>query len=278
MADRPHVALVTNTGWSMVRYRGELINGLLERGWRVSAIADFSATDMAHLQQLGVHPVRVAIEAAGQSPLRDLGYLVRLARVLRALRPDVVHNFSVKPVIYGSLAARLVGVPGIVSSVTGGGMLRAGEQGGLQRLLRLLYRVALHGRPSVIFQNPDDLELFVGAGLIERSRAAYIAGSGVDTRALTPDPWIAPAERTCFVMACRMLWSKGVADFVEAARMVKERHPRATFVLFGGSAEDYRSKNPDFIPRSWLEEVDREGIVRWRGFTQPAEVEAAMRR
>jgi glycosyltransferase involved in cell wall biosynthesis len=276
MVDRRHVALVTNTGWSMVRYRGELISGLLERGWRVSAIADFSDKDLAHLRRQGVAPIRLPVEAASQSPLKDLGYLTRLVRTLGALRPDLVHNFSVKPVIYGSLAAKLVGLDGIVNSVTGGGMLRADERRGLQRVLRLLYRLALRGRPVAVFQNRDDLELFVGAGLIERARTAYIAGSGVDTAALAPDCSIPPSGRTCFVMACRMLWSKGVADFVEAARLIRPRYPHASFILFGGSAEDYGSKNPDFIPKPWLDDLNREGVVAWRGFTEPAAVERAM--
>jgi glycosyltransferase involved in cell wall biosynthesis len=74
-----------------------------------------------------------------------------------------------------------------------------------------------------------------------------------------------------------MLWSKGVADFVEAARIIKPRHPSASFVLFGGSTEDYGSKNPDFIPKAWLEDLNREGVVAWQGFTDPALVERAMR-
>src|SRR5918995_4403170 len=141
MVDRPHVALVANTGWSIVRYRGEVIKGLLERGWQVSAIADFSDRDVIHLRGLGVDPVALKVEAASQNPLKDLSYLMRLARVLRASRPDLVHNFSVKPVIYGSLAARLLGGKGIVNSVTGVGMLRGGERIGLQQVLRLLYRL-----------------------------------------------------------------------------------------------------------------------------------------
>jgi hypothetical protein len=211
------------------------------------------------LRRLGAAPVRLVVQAAGQNPLRDLAYLTRLARVLRRLRPDLVHNFSVKPVIYGSLAAKLIGSEGIVDSVTGSGMLRADEPRGLQLVLRVLYRLALRGRPVVIFQNRDDLELFAGAGPIGRSRTAYIAGSGVDTAALAPDWSIPLSGRTCFVMACRMLWSKGIAEFVEAARMIKPRHPHTSFVLFGGSAQDYGSKNPDFIPRSWLEDLNREG-------------------
>jgi glycosyltransferase involved in cell wall biosynthesis len=278
MTRRRHVALVTNTGWSMLRYRGELLRGLLERGWRVSAIADFSEEHIAGLRRLGVAPIRLEVEGAGQNPLRDLAYLVRLVRVLRRLRPDLVHNFSIKPVVYGSLAAKLVGLGGIVDSVTGSGILRAGGRDRLQPVLRLLYRGALAGRPAAIFQNQDDLELFVGLGLIDRARTVCIAGSGVDTAALTPDFSIPPAARTCFVMASRMLWSKGVADFVAAARLVKPRHPQAAFVLFGGSREDYGSKNPDFIPRSWLEELNRERVVEWRGLTNPETVEATMRR
>jgi glycosyltransferase involved in cell wall biosynthesis len=129
----------------------------------------------------------------------------------------------------------------------------------------------------VVFQNRDDLELFVADGLLARARAAYIAGSGVDTQALAPDLSISPSSRTRFVMASRMLWTKGVADFVAAARLLKPRHPQAEFSLFGGSAEDYGSKNPDFIPKAWLEALNQEGIVRWHGFTAPAVVEAAMR-
>ena len=228
MVDRRHVALVTNTGWSMIRYRGELIAGLLERGWQVSAIADFSEKDIAHLRRAGVDPVRLQVEAAGQNPLKDLGYLIRLIRVLRALRPDLVHNFSIKPVIYGSLAAKLVGPKRIVNSITGSGILKAGAHGRLQRMIRALYRIALAGRPVAIFQNRDDLELFVGHGLIERARAVHIAGSGVDTTALAPDFRVPAGERTCFLMASRMLWSKGVADFVAAARLIGRtirRHP-----------------------------------------------------
>jgi glycosyltransferase involved in cell wall biosynthesis len=278
MADRRHALLVTNTGWSMVRYRGELIAGLLERGWRVSAIADFDEQQLSDLRRLGVAPIRLVVEGSGQNPLKDLDYLMRLARLLRTLRPDLVHNFSIKPVIYGSLAAKLVGPRAIVNSITGSGILQAGGQGRLQRLIRPLYRLALSGRPVAIFQNRDDLERFVGEALIERARAVHIAGSGVDTAALAPDFSIPAGERTSFVMASRMLWSKGVAEFVAAARLVRPRHPRASFVLFGGSAEDYGSKNPDFIPRAWLEQLKEDGVVEWRGLTDPAVVEAAMGR
>jgi glycosyltransferase involved in cell wall biosynthesis len=272
-----HIVLIANTGWNVVRFRAELIAGLLEAGWQVSAIAAFSDDQRERLGRLGVRPIRLELEAAGRNPVRDLVYLRRLASCLRGLRPDLVHLFTIKPVIWGTLAAKLAGVPGIVASLTGAGILRADGRAWLGRALRPLVRVALSGRPEIVFQNRDDMAAFIAAGLVGAARASHIAGSGIDTGALVPDLTRRPEDRTTFVMASRMLWSKGVADFVAAARLVSRRHPRAEFVLFGGAREDYGSKNPDFIPRPWLEALNRDGVVSWRGWTEPGEVEAAMR-
>src|SRR5918996_1673514 len=222
---RRHVVLVANTGWNIIRFRAELMTGLLDAGWTVSAVASFNGDHLDRLRRLGVRPIPVELDAAGRNPVRDLAYLGRLTYRIRQLRPDLVHLFTIKPVIWGTFAARLAGVPGIVAS----------------------------------------------------HRATLIAGSGIDTEALVPDLSRRPAERKAFVMASRMLWSKGVADFVAAARLVKQHHPAAQFVLFGGAREDYGSKNPDFIERSWLEALNREGAVEWCGWTDPVEVEAAMR-
>lgn len=272
-----HVTLIGNTGWNVVRFRGELIAGLLEAGWQVSAIAAFSDQQQAHLRRHGVVTLPIEIDAAGKDPRKDLAYAVELVACLRSLQPDLVHLFTIKPVIYGALAARLAGTPGIVASVTGAGILRADGRAWLGHVLRPLLRVSLAGRPQVVFQNLDDLRAFVAERIVPTSRATCIAGSGVDTDALVPDRATPPRRRRTFVMAARMLWSKGVGDFVAAARIVRRETPEADFVLFGGTAEDYGSKNPDFIDRDWLESVQREGVVDWRGWTEPGEVETAMR-
>lgn len=272
-----HVVLVGNTGWNIVHFRRDLIAALVRAGWRVSAIAAFDRKQLEQLTALGAEGIALEIDAAGRNPLDDLAYLFQLTRRLRRLRPDLIHLFTLKPVIYGALAAKLARVPGIVTSITGAGMLGGGSRPWLRRLLRGLMRAALSGRPLVVFQNPDDRAWFLAHGIVPESRAFLIAGSGVDTEALRP-PATPSARRTSFVMASRMLKSKGVADFVAAARIVGRRHPDARFELFGGTSQDYGSKNPDFVERAWLEQVDREGVVTWHGWTAPAEVEAAMRR
>ena len=271
------VVLVANTGWNIVRFRQELIAGLVECGFAVSAVAAFNDKECQAVRRLGARPFRLPLDAAGHNPGRDLVYAVRLARLLRQLKPDLVHVFTIKPVIYGALAARWTGVPAIVASITGAGVLGHGRAPWLKSVVRPWVRVALRAPVMTIFQNGDDLQAFADAGLIPAARAVCIRGSGVDTELLQPNWSVPGAQRTRFMMASRMLWSKGIADFVAAARLVKPHHSHASFEIYGGTSEDYGSKNPDFIDRAWLEALNREGIVTWRGWTEPTEIEAAMR-
>jgi glycosyltransferase involved in cell wall biosynthesis len=272
------ISIVTNTGWNMVRFRSGLLARLVEEGWQVVAVADFRDEDAERVRSWGAEPVSLPVEGSGTNPAKDLRYLAELLRLYRRLRPDVVHHFSIKPVVYGSLAAKWSGVPRVVSSITGLGSGYLTEQSWLQRLVKALYRAALSGRTFAVFQNRDDLEQLLDQGMVIPARSALIPGSGVDTDLLTPDSSVPVADRNAFIMVSRMLWSKGVADFAEAARRVRSRHPQARFLLFGGSSEDYGSKNADFVPRAWLEALNREGIVEWRGWTPPAEVESWMQR
>jgi len=272
------ITLVANTGWNIVRYRGVLIEALRARGFEVSVIADFGTAEAHAASALGARPLALSIDAAGHNACADFMYLRRLAHLLRRERPDLAHFFTLKPIVYGVPAAKLAGIRGLVASVTGSGILEAKQKTWFRPLIRGLLRRALAERTRVIFQNEADLAAFTRLGLVAPIRASLIAGSGVDTAQLTPDPETVAADRRTFVMASRMLWSKGVSDFVEAARLVKQHYPEAAFSLFGGTREDYGSKNPDFIDRAWLEQLNDEGIVAWHGWTEPAKVESAMRR
>jgi glycosyltransferase involved in cell wall biosynthesis len=270
--------LIASTGWSMMQYRTVLIDAFAGRGLRVTALADLDAGQAAELRRRGAEPIALPLEPAGMNPAQDLAYLARLAGHLRRVRPDVAHVFNTKPALYGAIAAKLAGVPGIVASITGRGILASGKRRWLSSLVRPLMKIAIAGRTRCIFQNPDDRAWYLEQGLVDPARATLIPGSGVDTEQLRPDPDVPPSARRAFVLASRMLRSKGIEDFVAAARRVKASHPEAEFVLFGGSREDYGSKNPDFIETAWLEALNREGVVAWRGFTPPAQVYSAMQR
>ncbi len=271
-----HIAVVTNTEWNLLRFRADLLRALVSKGWSVAAVSDLSESGSQMLRAWGVEPIRVSVASAGTNPAQDLRYLSALAGVYRRLRPDVVHHFSIKPVVWGSFAARIARVPVVVNGVTGLGSAYDSERRWLARVVRGLYRGALR-RGTVVLQNAEDrARLLRDIGLDPR-RTEVVPGSGVDTDRLAPDPALRPEQRSEFIMVSRMLWAKGVREFVEAARRVARDRPAASFSLFGGCREDYGSKNADFVPREWLEAVDREGVVRWHGRTAPDVVERRMR-
>ncbi len=277
-ANARRVAIVTNTGWNMIRFRSALLLRLLADGFHVTAIGDFRDDEVAQLRELGVDVEIARLESSGTNPIKDLRFALRMITLYRRIRPDVVHHFSVKPVVYGSLAAKLAGVHRIVCSITGLGIGYSSKRSWLRVVVKLLYRAALRGDTRVVFQNEENMESLIADGTVSADRTVLSPGSGVDTRSLVPDEKVAPADRTAFIMVSRMLWAKGVGDFVAAARVVAARYPQARFVLYGGSQADYASKNPDFVPQAWLDALGEEGVVEWRGFTKTAEVEHAMRR
>jgi glycosyltransferase involved in cell wall biosynthesis len=246
-------------------------------GLRVTATANLAADDCAELLRRGACTAVAPIDSDGQNPARDFACLIGLVRLLRATRPSLVHLFGIKPLIYGSIAAKLVGVPAVIASVTGRGSLALPEKRWLMRLVSPLIRLALADPTRAVFQNLEDRDWYLAEGLIAEARAIHIQGSGVDTDALRPALNLPPASRRSFVLAARMLWAKGIAEFVQAARLVKARYPDAEFLLFGGCKEVSKSKHPRFIDRAWLEALNQEGVVHWRGFRPPSVVEAAMR-
>jgi glycosyltransferase involved in cell wall biosynthesis len=207
---------------------------------------------------LPYHPLPLAQH--GMSLLSEANTLRSIIRLYRKLKPDIVHHVSIKPVLYGGLAARLARVPAVVGAMSGLGYLFFSED--LKaRLARMtvhpFLRVALgHHNMRMIFQNPDDLGRFVRMGLIQSRRAVLIRGSGVDIARYVPTP--EPDGVPVVLFAGRLMWKKGVGEFAEAARQL---HHKARFVVCG-FAEDTA---PDTVPREQLEQWAAEGILEWWG-------------
>ena len=221
------IMLVANTGWNILRFRGPLIEALVAQEYEVIVVADFRPDQLTEAQRLGARPFALAIDAAGLDPRADLGYGIRLYRLLRRLRPDVVHFFTIKPIVFGVPAAKLAGTRGIVAALTGSGIVQASRRAWLTPVVRGLLRLAFAGRTRAIFQNAADRAAFAGRRLVSADRAFLIAGSGIDTTRLMPEPEGCGTAQDTFLMASRMLWSKGVGDFVTAARLVRAGHPGA---------------------------------------------------
>lgn len=255
--------LVAGFAESIVAFRGALIRELIRAGCEVHVAAPGLAALPSVGSALGLaedrlHDIQMA--RAGTNPLADTGTLVALYRLMRTLRPDAVLPYTIKPVIYGTLAAWLARVPRRFALVTGLGYAFTGERKGVvQWLVRLLYAVALAWATKVFFQNPDDERLFRQIGILPaRVPSVVVNGSGVDVSAFALAAL--PLEPPSFLLIARLLGDKGVREYANAARRVKQAHPQARFLLVG-----WFDENPDAIRQDELDEWMETGVVEFLG-------------
>ena len=256
------ILLFANTGWYLYNYRRSMAEEIRRSGATLILVSPHDEYANA-LQREGFTWYRLDLSRRGMNPLKELATLIRLILLYRRVRPTLVHHFTIKPILYGSFAARFVGVPAVVNSITGLGyvFLRTGWRGRILRGLILpLFRFAL-GRTGThsIFQNPQDRDLFVQRGLVREENTSLIRGSGVDTDYFKPTP--EPDGPSVVVMASRMLWDKGVDDLVAATRLLKEWGVPCSVRLVGAPDPG----NPHSIPESELTAWDREGVIQWLG-------------
>lgn len=258
----PRILFLVTEDWYFCSHRLELARAARAAGFAVTVVTRVQAhADV--IQREGFKLVPIALERRGSNPLKELKAIMQLARIYRSEQPDIVHHVALKPVLYGSVAARLAGVPHMVNALAGLGFVFSSERP-LARLLRPLvkaaFRLLLNRRDSrVILQNRDDLALLTGSGVLAPGRVVVIRGSGVDLERYAPLPE-APGIPVV-LLASRMLWDKGVGEFVEAARRLREGGVAARFVLVGEPDEG----NPAAVPEARLLEWKQAGIVEWWG-------------
>ncbi|AOK40246.1 glycosyltransferase family 4 protein [Burkholderia vietnamiensis] len=252
------IALVCNTAWAIYTYRHGLIRALVARGAEVVVIAPHDRT-VPLLEQMGCRYVALAVASKGTSPREDLGTLAALVRHYRALKPDLVFHYTIKPNIYGSIAAWLARVPSIAVT-TGLGYVFI-QKSRAASVAKRLYRFAFRFPREVWFLNRDDLATFTEEQLLAHpERARLLHGEGVDLEQFAPAPL--PAGRgPVFILIGRLLWDKGVREYVEAARAVRARYPDARFQLLGPLGVD----NPSAIGRADVDAWVGEGVVEYLG-------------
>lgn len=257
------VALIGNQAFSMLNFRGPLIREMIVRGHEVFAFApDFDEGGRSAIAALGAHPMDHGLQRTGMNPLRDAAGLWDLVGKLRAIRPDMALGYSIKPATYGVLAAWMAGVPKRFAMIEGLGHVFMEHPTGRGRALRaavaLLYRTALGRADLTFFLNPDDRADFLRLRLVEAAKAKVIGGIGVDLAEWMPAA--AVAEPMTFIFIGRLLREKGIADLIEAARLIKAAHPEARFLLLGDV-----DSNPSSVRREEVEEWVAEGLVTWPG-------------
>jgi len=253
------IVIALNTAWNLVNFRAGLIRALVAKGYEVVAVAP-NDEYAPRLAELGCRFVALPMDNKGTHPGRDLALFFRFLNLLRRERPDVFLGYTVKPNIYGSLAAHVLGIP-VVNNIAGlGAVFIRGSW--LTRLVRLLYKFALSRSRHVFFQNDEDMRMFVEQGLVAADKVSRLPGSGVDLSAFCYAP-MQPLENRPFrfLLVARLLWNKGVGEYVEAARMVRRKYPTVKFQLLGF----LDVKNPTAVSSVEMSAWVDEGVVEYLG-------------
>jgi len=267
------IIIAVNSTFNLINHRVGLIHGLLDEGYEVIAL---SPTDefATRLNELGCQHVALQMERKGTNIGKDLLLFWRYRRLLKQYMPDIFLGFTAKPNIYGSLAAQSLGIP-VVNNISGlgtvfGAMSRTLVGNLLARLIKLLYRFSLLRSEKIFFQNKDDRHEFIEQGIVKTNLTDLLPGSGVDLDRFSYTPIITnqlaskdntEKKKTRFLLIARMLWDKGVGEYVEAATLLSQRYSSSEFCMIGFL--DFG--NPEAISEAQINKWIAEDIVQYLG-------------
>ncbi len=270
------IILFANTEWYLFNFRRSLAVALRDAGHEVLLVSPPGLYGEL-LASMAFRWVAAPMQRRSLNPLRELALVLWLKRLMQREQVDLVHGFTIKCAVYGSLAARLAargqGEPARVNAVAGMGYVFTSQDIKarlLRPLVRGLLRLALGGKGArLILQNPDDVALFAAAQLVDPAQVRLIMGSGVDCARFSPQPTSpsspcnppGPAEGFRVLLAARLLWDKGLAEYVEAARLLRAEGRNMVCLLAGTPDPGNPAAVPDATLQSWV----AEGVVQWLG-------------
>jgi glycosyltransferase involved in cell wall biosynthesis len=259
------LVLIAHNAYTIINFRGPLIRELVSRGIDVYAFApDYEEITKEGVIALGASPIQSSLSRATANPLRDICDLVRMWRLLIGLRADMALSYTIKPVIYGTLAARMAGVPDRYAMIEGAGHLFTDDgkislRRGLLRLITaVLYRIGLSQAKRVFLLNRDDIKLFTSSRMLSEEKAVLIDGIGLDLMHYHVVPPV--VDPICFIFVARLLKEKGIYDFIAAAEIVKAAFPDVRFMILGGV-----DINPTSVTSREVEAWKMSGLVEFLG-------------
>ena len=260
------IAVVANTSWYILNFRANLIDALTLLGHEVIVIAPRDSYS-EKFQKLGIKHVPIKLSGSGTNPFVEVRTIAELCSIFKTHRVELIFSYTPKGNLYSGIAS-MVSASLFVPNVSGLGRAFI-KRSLLTHIVALLYRITFRRAKQVFFQNNDDLNLFVENGFISRNKAERLPGSGVDLKRFEIDADDREKIRsrdlneTVFLLMARMLWDKGIGEYVAAARQIKNKFPKTRFQLLGFADND----NPSAIPWSTLQGWVSEGIVEYLGST-----------
>lgn len=253
--------LISPKNRTAYNFRGDLIKKIISCGYEV-IVTGPNQDNVEKIEELGARFVEIPMNKNGVNPLHDVKYLLALKKLFKVEKPDVTLGYTSKPVIYGSIAAKMAKVPHVAAMVTGAGYAftaKTLKAKVIKFIMSVLYKTAFSVADVAIFQNSDDKDQFVKEKLVKDKKCALVNGSGVNTEKFTVAPL---PEQITFFMLSRVMYSKGIREYLSAAEIVKSNHPEVRFMLLGACEGIQDSITPDVLQ----DYVDR-GIIEHFGET-----------
>lgn len=251
------IIIAANTSWNLLNFRKGLIEKLISKRYQVIALSP-KDNYSSELLNLGCHHLPIKIENSGTNPISDILLLLSFMKVIRNEKPDIFLGYTVKPNIYGSIAASIYAIP-VINNISGLGSVFI-RQNWITYLVKKLYSFALKNSHKIFFQNKEDQDLFIRDGIVNEVFTDVLPGSGIDLNFFIPTP-LPNEKRMNFLLIARMLWDKGIGEFVSAARILRRKGVEAQFSLLGF----VDIENPSAISRKEIEDWSNEGVIDFLG-------------
>lgn len=253
------IAIVLNTSWNIYNFRMNFVRSLLEKGYEVHTIAPYD--DYTHLlQEAGCIHHKVRMDSRGANPIKDSALIVELFMIYRRIKPDFILHYTIKPNVYGTLAASLLKIP-VINNVCGLGTVFLKDN--LVSLVAMaLYKISFRFADKVFFQNPDDLNLFLNRNLVPRAAVDLLPGSGIDLKKFQPMPY-RRNEKFTFLLISRLITDKGVLEYIDAVKKLRSQGLNARFQVLGSMDPKHKRGIKTEIIEDWI----KAGLIEYLGTT-----------
>lgn len=260
------ILIVSNTSWSLFNFRLSLMHSLRNAGYEIIAVAPKDEYSQ-RLSEHGFEYHPIWMNNKGTDPLEDIKTLKMFYSLYKHLKPDMILHYTIKPNIYGTLASHILGIK-TINNIAGLGTLFIKENFAT-KIAILLYKISQSYAGKIFFQNKDDYNLFINKHIVKREKSDILPGSGVDTQKFKPINIKREENIFRFLLVARMLWDKGIGEYVESARIIKEKYPNVTFQLLGF----LDVQNQSAISKDQMDKWVKDGLVEYLGTSDNVSLE-----
>ena len=252
------IALSINTAWNIYNFRLGLIKALQKEGYKLVAIAPKDSYSKK-LEKKGIKVFDIKMNNKGTNPIEDLKLIIDYVNIYKTLKPDLVLSYTIKPNIYGSIAAGILKIP-VISNISGLGTVFLNDSM-TSKIARNLYKIGLKFPKRVFFQNGDDRDLFIKYKLVDPKKTDLLPGSGIDTNKFAPREMQRDDKKIKFLMIARRVGDKGLYEYLQAAETIKKKYKNVEFLLLGA----FYPRNPTAITKKELNKWIHRGIINYLG-------------